>query len=276
MKKSLFCFIITIFSLASCGGGNKTSLDGKDDTPADSMMYYFGIMQANNFWQDAENDTLLRTQEGRDNFIKGFEDAMKMESDNDAYNQGLQLGLRLAIRLREFKALYGMDFPEEMLVASFAQSLKDDHNFNVADAQKEFYKIKDRLDLQKRCDEVAGAKKNLGKIAGKEGFTMVSDTLYAKDVTAAGAGPKFKDGDHVKIELTAATVEGKAIERQFPDNITIGEGKVPRVVCLGLHTMTDGQTRSFMTTPRTFLKRPELYGLEPDEPVVFTIKVTRD
>ena len=210
--------------------------------------------------------------------MNGFRAAARLDEDNAAYNKGLQLGLRLAIRLREFSKRYGMDFSSEILAASLQNALKADMRDSIVEAQKGFYLIKDRLDLQTAQKETSIAKENLAQMASARGFVMVSDTLYALDVTPSQGNVRFKDGDRVAVEVSASTLDGKEIvARQFPDSLTIGEGRVPRVVCLGIHTMTNGQTRSFMTTPRTlFGKRYATYHLPYDEPVIFTVKAARN
>ena len=103
---------------------------------------------------------------------------------------------------------------------------------------------------------------------------MINDTLYAKPATPATNGPLFKVGERLAVDVSASTLEGREIvARQFPDSITLGEGRVPNVVREGILTMTSGQTRTFMTTPRTlFGKRYKAYSLPSDEPVIFTVK----
>lgn len=269
--------ILSIISLTSCGG--KSGASGQNDgaESPDSMMYYFGIMQANNFRQDATNDTILLTPEGRKQFLAGFKAAMKVESDDDSYNQGLQLGLRLAIRLREFEKMYGVKFSESELIKSFEECMMSDNPIDISAAQKGYYAIKDRLDLRKNSKESESAIKELARQAREDGFTMVSDTLFAKDITQSAGGPKFKDGDHIAIQVNAATLDGRELGRQFPDSITIGAGRVPRIICLATHTMTSGQTRTFMTTPKTiFGNQFANYQLRSDEPIVFTIKAERN
>lgn len=275
MHKRFLLLLLPALMLVGCGDKPKDISDLKDATPADSMMYYFGAMQANSFWQDAESDTTLRSEEARREFIEGFRAAMKMDKDDSSYNKGLQLGLRLALRLREFENRYGVKFSEEILASSLENFLRSDSLVNIADAQRGFYKIKDRLDLATANKEIEGAKGNLAQESKSRGFTMVSDTLYGKDITPPGPGPKIKEGDRVAVEVTASTLDGKEIvARQFPDSLTIGSGRVPRIVGLGIQTMTPGQTRTFMTTPRTlFGKRYALYNLPSEQPVIFTVKV---
>ena len=278
MHKKFLLFLLPAVLLTGCGKNPKNLSDLEGGTPADSMMYYFGEMQAANYWQDAETDTLLRTDDAREEFMKGFRAALKMETDNPAYNKGLQLGLRLAIRLREFDDHYGMNFSESILAASMENALKKGSDFNMAESQQGFYRLKDLLDLKTAAKEVEAAKGNLAKEAKAKGFSMLSDTLYFKNVTNPSNAPKLKLGDRVAVEVTASTLDGKEIAtRQFPDSITLGQGRVPVIVRMGILTMTDGQTRSFMTTPRTLLgKRYAVYNLPYEKPVIFTVKAGGD
>lgn len=263
--------------LQACGGksGNISDMDGAN--AADSMMYYFGAMQASNYWQDAETDTLLRTEKAREKFLEGFRKAMKMDEDDSAYNKGLQLGLRLAIRLREFEKRYGVTFSENVLANSLEYFLRNDSSINISEAQKVYYVIKDRFELNAATKEIEAAKSNLAMFGNSRGFEMLSDTLYYKDITPAIGDPAFHEGDKIALEVTASTVDGKEITaRQFPDSLTLGEGRIPAVVRYSIYTMTNGQTRQFMTTPRSlFGKRYAVYNLPYDEPVIFTVKASK-
>lgn len=278
MTHRIFLFLLscTLLAMTGCKDSPKSMSDLKGGTPADSMMYYFGQMQASTYWQDAESDTILRSEKSREEFMKGLRAAMAMDEDNSAYNRGLQLGLRLAIRLREFKDRYGVDFPEEVLAAALENSLKSDTGLNLAAAQKGFYAIKDRLELQAARKDVEKATGNLAKDAKARGFKMLSDTLYSKSVTP-GHGPNFKMGDRLAVEVTASTLDGKEIvTRQFPDSITLGEGRVPVAVRTAIFTMKSGETCQFMTTPRSLLgKRYAIYKLPADQPVIFTVKANQ-
>lgn len=267
--------LLPLLACVSCGK-SKDANDLTDASPADSLMYYFGEMQAYNYFHDAQADTILKSDEAKKAFMEGFRKGLDSEKDDPAYNKGIQEGLRLAIRLKELQKAYGMEFPESMLADAFELYLNDEDGIQIADAQKEYYKIKDRLDIEKGLREDDSSRKALAKAAEKEHFIMISDTLYGKDVTAATPGPKFRDGDKVEISLTAATLNGSPLGKQFPPKIEIGAGRVPRVVCLAICTMTNGQTRTFMTTPQAlFGKQYERYHLTATDPVIFTIKAER-
>lgn len=275
-RRLLFSFLGVALLLAGCNKPPKSIADLKNATEADSMMYYFGEMQAANYWMDAETDTLLRTKEAREAFIRGFRDAMELDEDDSAYNKGLQLGIRLALRLREFNKRYDIKLSEKVLAASLEAHLESDTCVNIAEAQQGFYNIKDRYEFATAGKELTSAKKSLEIESRDKGFTEINDTLYAKDVTPRGSQPAFKFGDRLAVEITVSTVDGKEITtRQFPDSITLGEGRVPKVVQLGILSMSDGQTRQFMTTPRTlFGRRFANYNLLYNEPVIFTIKAS--
>lgn len=247
-------------------------------TPSDTMMYYFGAMQAANYLQDAETDTLLKTDKQKEAFMKGFRDAAVMVDESDAYNKGLQLGLRLGMRLKEFEERYGMDYSADVLAASLQHFINNPDEVELVAAQKSFYEVKDRLETKAAQKDVAGAMDNLAKVAKERGFTRLSDTLYVKDVTPKGSGPVLKPGDKVAVDVIASTLDGEEITtRQFPDSLVIGEGRVPKVVFVGMETMTSGQTRQFMTTPRTLMgKRLRIYNLDPEEPVIFTVKAIQN
>lgn len=279
MKKTYFILSLAAVLLifGSCGRGGKTLSDINDPTPADSMMFYFGAMQAFNYWQDASTDTLLQSDKARKDFMDGFRRALTMESSDAAYNKGLQLGLRLAIRLRDFDRYYDADFSEDVLASALEYFLQSDTLIDISEAQAQYYRIKDRYDLNTASREIADAKVLLAKRARARGYEMVSDTLFAQDVTPPTTGPRLKEGDRVALSITASTLDGKEIvTRQFPDSVTLGEGRVPLIVRYALFTMTDGQTRRFMTTPRTlFGKRYAAYKLPSDVPVIFTVKVQR-
>lgn len=276
MKNLYASALLFIALLASCGSKSGDISEMKDATPADSMMYYFGMMQANNYLHDGESDTLFLTEKGKEAFMKGFRKGLNSDKDDPCFNKGYQEGLRLAIRLREFEQQYGTTFPKDMLADAMEAAIQSKEDIDVAAAQKAYYKIKDRLDVDKVGREKPASEEALAKAAKKLEMTMVSDSLYAKDITAPGKGPKFKDGDKIDLQLNAATLNGQELGRQFPSQIVLGEGRVPAVVRLAIYTMTDGQTRTFLSTPQAMFGHGfEKYHLTPSDPVVFTIKANK-
>lgn len=270
---SLFALLALL--LFSCGGKPEKITDIPNATAEDSLMFYYGQMNANNYWYDAQSDTILKTEEGRKEFIEGFVAGLQNGKSSEPYNKGLRLGARLASRIYDFEKAYNLNLPQDVLIASIEAALKNDSSVDIVDAQTNFYKIKDRFELDKGVRETGLSKKALEKAATNGGMEMISDTLYSK-VVARGTGPKFKEGDKVEIEVTASTVEGTVIAKQFPPKIQVGEGRVRPIIRLAVQNMSDGETRLFMTTPKALLGREfERYFISAQDPVYFTVKATR-
>lgn len=261
--------------LSGCKNSPKSISDLKGEEAEDSMMYFFGEMNANNYWQDAESDTTLRSEEARKEFMEGLRDGLDMDRSSAAYNKGLQLGVRLGIRVREFEDRYGVKLPKNVLADAMDNCLNDaPENINIAEAQKGFYAIKDRYEFNATEKDIQAATGNLEEMAEKMGFSKLSDTLYVK-VVIPGRGPKFKLGDRIPLEATASTLNGQdLVTKQFPDSVTLGEGRLRPVVSVAVLTMNDGEICQFMTTPRTLLgkRMHTVYKLPADQPVIFTVK----
>ena len=67
------CAALSIL-LSSCGGNNNSDSirhlgDYKETTAADSLIYYFGQLRAVDYWQYAQQDTILKTQQSREDSV---------------------------------------------------------------------------------------------------------------------------------------------------------------------------------------------------------------
>lgn len=276
MKLNFPIFAFLIILLAACGGKPEKVSDIPNASAEDSLMFYYGQMNGNNYWYDAQSDTILKTEEARRDFLEGFMAGLKNGKDNDPYNKGLQLGAKLASRVHDFEKAYNLNLPHDVLIASMEAALNNDSSIDITDAQLNFYKLKDRFEVDKGIREGGLAKESLRKAASKGGMTMINDTLYFKSVSPGKGTEKFKAGDNVELTITASTFEGNAIAKQFPPKIKMGEGRVPEVVRIALLTMTDGETRLFLTTPHALLgRRFEKYFISAQDPVYFTVKAER-
>lgn len=280
MKKTIFFIVALLVVMATgCEKEPKSLADIKNATPADSMMYFLGEMVASNYWKDAQTDTMLGTQKAREQYNKGLREGLKRAKESVAYNKGLAEGVRLAIRIQEFERRYDVEFPEKILAAAVKNTLESDNRNMVAESQQNFYHIKNRFESKAAGREGIVAKQRLETVAGEEGYSRVNDSLYVRDITPSGGGELFRDGEQVNVSISASTIYGKEIVTvQYPDIVTIGEGRLPEIIAQGLRTMTDGQTRTFITTPRTLLGRKynENYHIPYEEPVRFTVKATRN
>lgn len=275
MKFYIPTFAFLTLVLASCDGKPEKMADIPNASAEDSLIFYYGQMNANNYWYDALSDTILKTEDARKEFLEGFKSGLNDGKDNDPYNKGLQLGARLASRIHDFEKAYNLSFSRDILIASLEAGLKNDSSINLTEAQTNFYKIKDRFEVDKGIREAGLSRKALAKAASKMQMRQISDTLYFKEVSP-GQGAKLKNGDKVEILVTASTIDGNVIAKQFPPKITIGEGRVRKILCEALLNMSDGETKIFMTTPKALLGREfEKYFISAQDPVYFSVKATR-
>lgn len=278
-KKSLKAIALPaallLVGFVSCNRAPKSLAEMPDPTAGDSLMYYLGQMQADEFWRQTETDSTLAEASARAEFLKGVRAGMKAADGNDAYNRGLFLGVQLAMNSKEYKEAYEITLDEKLLLAGLEGGLESDTAVNIADAHAGFYKVVDRLNAVKEERDTSKARAALASAASKKGMKKEQEDLYAVDVTPA-RGVKLKEGDRVTLNITAATLSGHMAGGHFPNVTTLGEGRLPDVIRQAVYTMTPGQTRQFMTTPMAiFGRRYVRMNLSPDEPVIFTVNVDR-
>ena len=255
----------------ACDRNHKNIDDIADPTPGDSLMYYFGQMQADNYWRQTQNDSAMSSEEARTEYMQGVEAGIRAAKGSDAYNRGLFLGVQLAMNSKEFEEAYDVDLDRELMLGGLANGLRSDTAVRIADAHAAYYKVVDRLNESRQKRDNDAAIIALAKTAERRGLSEVDDNLYAVDITKSNGLP-LREGDRVHIEITSATASGHMAGGYFPDIITLGAHRIPDVLRMALYTMTNGQTRQFMTTPMDlFGQRYSRMGLRPDDPIVFTV-----
>ncbi len=139
--------------LTACGGDNaeqaKSIADYKNATTADSLVFYFGQMRAAEYWREAHADTTLASRESRDEFLKGLRAGMDAVRSNMAYNQGVYLGIQLAMNLNEMDEGYGIKTKKDIMLEAFADGLRNDSVVDYTAAAEEFSTIINALNTQK-------------------------------------------------------------------------------------------------------------------------------
>ena len=56
----------------ACDRNPKNIDDIADPTPGDSLMYYFGQMQADNYWRQTQNDSAMSSEEARTEYMRAW------------------------------------------------------------------------------------------------------------------------------------------------------------------------------------------------------------
>lgn len=273
--KTLFSISAALMLLASCDGNKTTNIaDLKDPTPGDSLMFYFGQNIGVDFWQSTMNDTTLRTQAAREDYLRGVKAGIGAVRENNAYNQGVYVGVQLAMNLKDFRENYpDLKVDDKVLLASLAGALEDEKAIDPAQAKAEFYKFLEGLSARKREADKEKSYALLQAKAKEMGMTQVAEGLYGKEI-AAGSGNDLVDGDLVKMDITASTLSGEMVGMQFPEEVVVGRNYSSPIVSVALRSMKPGETKQFIVSPIDLTPRRYAQGeFRADSLLKFTIKV---
>lgn len=269
--------ILCLPLLASCGGNGsdngKSMADYKDATAADSMIFYFGQLRAADYWREAQADTTLATRESRDEFLRGLRAGMDAVRDKDAYNQGVYVGIQLAMNMKEMQEGYDIKFNRDILFDAISDGLRNDSAVDMSEATKEYTRLINDLNQQKEERDRAKGREALAAEAKALKMTKINDDLYAAAPTKPGTGDVVKLGDNVSVVMDIAVVGGEMIDNQATPSLKVGSRLVGPVT-EALLTMRPGETREFLTTPPALMGRMYLRrGLNANDILKLTITV---
>lgn len=256
MKVKYFLPLLTLPLLASCGGNGdgKKLADIKDATRSDSVMYYFGQMNAVDYWRQNNGDTTMLTDDARAEYLRGVRAGMEAARESEAYNQGLYAGVQMAMGVKEFETEYGLKCNPRTVIEGVTAGLESDTAVNISDTQMNFRRLMDAIDSEKQAEDAKLAAQALEKDAAAQKMTKVNDNLYAGKILHAGSGPKIQNGDSIAAILEIKVFGTKEnIDQRAHHNFIVGT-ILPGPFTEALKTMQVGEARQFITTA------PALFG----------------
>lgn len=264
--------------LASCQGGpsqGQLSGDLKSATPADSLIYYFGQMRGAEYRRQAERDTTLADAQAKKAYLQGVQAGMNaVKNGDEAYNQGLFLGMQMALNIQQFKDDYDIELNRRIFMSSLTEAVNADSLASAQDIQREFYKIMGKFNEEKEAREKAAAAESLSQEAQKLNLAKISEDVYGA-VTVKTDSVALKEGDNVEMEYQLTNAAGKDIEAPLPNKGKIGARNVAAPINAMLMTLKSGETGKFITSARAlFGPRVSQLGLEPSEVVTVTLKAS--
>lgn len=274
MKLKQILPILCLPLLAACNGGadnGKTMADYKDATTADSLTFYFGQMRAAEYWRNATVDTTFASRESRDEFLKGVRAGMDAVRNNDMYNQGVYLGIQLAMNLGEIDREYELKTNKAILLDALSDGLRNDSVVDYNEASVQFSQIMNALNERKELNDRTKGQEALAAEAKALKMTRLSDDLYAGAPTKPGEGELLQIGDSVAVVLTVTQIGVGEIDHQADPHFKVGS-KLIGPVTDALLTMRVGESRDFLTTPPALMGR--IYtrrGLKPNDILKFNI-----
>lgn len=245
--------------------------DYKDLTTADSLMYYFGQLRAVDYWQYAYSDTTRRSKESRDEYMRGVKAGLDAVRQSEAYNEGLYVGIQLAMNLKQFEKEYEVTPNKKILVNAIEDGLKNDSIVNPGIANSEFRQILDRLNQQKEEKSRQVGVDALAAEAKSQKWQKVADNLYVGK-REGGSGENYKAGQTVATDIEIRTLDGKDLDRRNTTDITVGQA-YPGPITDAILTMKEGETATFYTYALAIFGRYyERMNVKPDE--VIMVKIT--
>lgn len=277
--KSILTIAAAGLMLAACQGSGSTEGkalgDIKNASAADSLMYYFGQMRGAEYQRQTERDTTLAESQSKKAYIQGVQAGINaVKAGNDAYNQGLFLGMQMAMNIQQFKDDYDVELNKRVFVESLANAVNTDSIGDTQAMQREFYKIMGQFNEQKEERDKAAATESLSQEASNLKLSKIADDVYG-EITVKTDSVALKDGDNVRMDLSLATVGGKELNAPLPTKGKIGARNFVAPLNDMLKSLKSGETGKFITPARAlFGPRVGQIGLEPADVVVVTLKAS--
>ncbi|MDE6842538.1 MAG: hypothetical protein K2J24_03340 [Muribaculaceae bacterium] len=260
--------------MAACGSesaSDKSAMPANAST-VDSVMYYFGQMRAADYWRQTTNDTTLASESARQSYLRGLRAGMDaMRANDEAYNQGVLMGMQMSMNLNEFGEMYNVRPNTMIILQSITAGLKADSAVDISSNQREFTKLMNRLNAEREVRMAVESAKVLAKEGPVLGMTKIDSTLYGKTLKPVN-GDIFKPGEKAKVNIVLTDLNGKEIKMRMPQEVTIGDRYVSVPIAQGVATMKPGEVKEFLTTAVVLMgQRSHQLNLEPTQPVRFTI-----
>lgn len=278
--KSILATAAAGLLLASCQGGGaapdgKSLGDIKNASAADSLIYYFGQMRGAEYHRQAERDTTLADAASKKAFVQGVQAGMNaVKNQNEAYNQGLFLGMQMAMNIQQFKEDYGVDLNKRIFIESLSDAVNADSIADSQDTQREFYRIIGVFNDQKDEREKTAAAESLAKEAVNMKLPKISDDIYGQ-ITSRTDSAALKPGDNVEMEITISKVDGSSLNAPLPTKGRIGARNIAAPINRMLEGMKSGESGRFITSARAmFGPRVSQLGLNGSDVVVVNLKAS--
>lgn len=259
--------------LSACGPERGHDLaDMPDATAADSLLYYYAQLRAYEYWHKADTDTALRSPAERQKFLEGIKTGLDaVRKDDDNYNRGVRLGVRMALRMQELERSYGLKPDDDVLIESMANALQGDYEIPQLEYQDEFYRLLGRFEEKQRVKDRDAVRRNLTEVARDQQMAKIGDNLYYR-LLKKGSGPNAHAGDVAYVAIDYRRDDGEDLAVPSPERVTVGAPGIPEVMTRAYERLNKGSIALFATTAEAvFASRTEIMGLRPTDVLLITI-----
>ena len=212
--------IVAMSAMVSCNGNSIDS--GKPASSLDTLSMAMGELYGYGWSQQvAKTDSTF----DRDEFMRGFEMAVNVDTANDSYRQGLVLGANLIEMVKGLKENNQVQLNTYLLVSEFKKAFMSDSTVNVMMMQgnvnmlmqKEIRAVKEH-DPQAIANAEAG-KKFIEDLVKNDPKVVVTESGLAYKVVKPGNGKTFKETDRISTKYKGSKIDGTVFD-QTKDNET--------------------------------------------------------
>lgn len=212
--------IVAMSAMVSCNGNSIDS--GKPASSLDTLSMAMGELYGYGWSQQVvKTDSTF----DRDEFMRGFEMAVNVDTANDSYRQGLVLGANLIEMVKGLKENNQVQLNTYLLVSEFKKAFMSDSTVNVMMMQgnvnmlmqKEIRAVKER-DPQAIANAEAG-KKFIEDLVKNDPKVVVTESGLAYKVVKPGNGKTFTETDRISTKYKGSKIDGTVFD-QTKDNET--------------------------------------------------------
>lgn len=274
-KTIIFSAIGAGLLLTSCGGpGEGRSVeDMTNPTTIDSLSNLLGQLYAADYWSNAGNDSIARSDKARQEYLKGVKEALSKAGKDKSYIEGYMLGLQLSMFADQYEEQLGVKVDMDRLMDGMAYGLRNDSAVNIVNVNQEFQRINTRFQMQQDAINKKAADENLASFIKGKNYIAMGNGLYGK-IIRQGNGDFIKKGDIVECDITISDTKGKKIGIPMPKNLSLNDRIAKLPAGQALQKMKSGGAGEFVTTAfDMFGANATEYGLESSQPLVMTIEV---
>lgn len=281
MKKNLIltCAAALVLSATSCNGGSGTATSASDlKTQSDSLSYYYGEMVGSYLNQGLKQnpDSTFK----KESFVKGIEAALKVDTTDVAYLQGLSMGNQMINEIMQIKNQTGVNIDTKMFAKVLKATLNSDSVSDPQAAQVIFSGMMQRLAAEKKANSPeAVANKKAGEAAVND--AMKKDPTIKKTasglaykVVSEGAGEAFKDTDKVQVKYSGKHIDGKEFDASGAEARTFSPNGVVPGFKEGLLMMKPG-SKYILYIPGNLaygIEGQPMGGIAPNETLIFEVE----
>lgn len=227
---------------------NSLPLTIDDKAKADSLTYYFGQIRVLEYLHEAESDTTLLEKQTKEEYLRGLRAGLQsIKNDKNAYNQGLFLGMQLAMNMNQFKEEYEVALSPKILMESISKTLFSDSVPDGSEIQREFYRLMNEFNAAKDVKERELSNKAMKEKAEELKMVQLTENLYSKNPKVVKENA-FKDGDNVIMNLKVTGPDGSPITSPFPQEVSMGSRLRGNPLFDALESLAPGETGQFITT----------------------------